>query len=432
MKKLSLQVKITLLCAMILTAACLLLTVTSMIFSSRSLTGVAQQATTVITDIAVTFEDYVAAVSAAQMVDGKEKTEAAELEKAPESAWLDDQVVFTSNLESFFSGEVPVELQQDMIQITTAVNDRLQVQVLAMMVAMIILGILGIYLTVSRLTRPLRDLSTSIGTLDEDKLSTRLEENGIREVAELSRAFNQMIARLDEAFERQKRFTADAAHELKTPLASIQVNLDSLRQEEEYTAEEAAEVLEVTQRNIRRLNQLAENLLQLNSAQMIEHRQRCSVHDCLCTILEELKPRIKQKQLTIQLAEVYPCLDSEPMLLLRCLYNCVENAVKYTPENSTIRIELEKTEQEVQIGIINPSEPISESQCVQLFQPFYRLDASRSRKLGGSGLGLAITQEIVQRLGGSVRALWQDGEFKIEIRLQVMQNHEKASPFYSA
>ena len=420
MKKLSLQVKITLLCAMILTAACLLLTVTSMIFSSRSLTGVAQQATTVITDFAVTFEDYAAAVSAARAVDAKEKTDAAELEKAPESTWLDDQVVFTSNLESFLSGEVPVELQQDMIQITTAVNDRLQVQVLALMVAIIILGILGIYLTVSRLTRPLRDLSTSIGTLDEEKLSTRLEENGIREVAELSRAFNQMITRLDDAFERQKRFTADAAHELKTPLASIQVNLDSLRQDEEYTAEEAAEVLEVTQRNIRRLNQLAENLLQLNSAQMIEQRQRCSVHDCLCTILEELKPRIKQKQLTIQLAEVYPCLDSEPTLLLRCLYNCVENAVKYSPENSTIRIELERTEQEVRIGIINPSEPISESQCAQLFQPFYRLDASRSRKLGGSGLGLAITQEIVQRLGGSVRALWQDGEFKMEIRLQVM------------
>lgn len=422
MKKLSLQVKITLLCAMILTAACLLLTVTSMIFSSRSLTGVAQQATTVITDFAVTFEDYAAAVSAARAVDVKEKTDAAELEKAPESTWLDDQVVFTSNLESFLSGEVPVELQQDMIQITTAVNDRLQVQVLALMVAIIILGILGIYLTVSRLTRPLRDLSTSIGTLDEEKLSTRLEENGIREVAELSRAFNQMITRLDDAFERQKRFTADAAHELKTPLASIQVNLDSLRQDEEYTAEEAAEVLEVTQRNIRRLNQLAENLLQLNSAQMIEQRQRCSVHDCLCTILEELKPRIKQKQLTIQLAEVYPCLDSEPTLLLRCLYNCVENAVKYSPENSTIRIELERTEQEVRIGIINPSEPISESQCAQLFQPFYRLDASRSRKLGGSGLGLAITQEIVQRLGGSVRALWQDGEFKMEIRLQVMPN----------
>lgn len=420
MKKLSLQVKITLLCAMILTAACLLLTVTSMIFSSRSLTGVAQQATTVITDFAVTFEDYAAAVSAARAVDVKEKTDAAELEKAPESTWLDDQVVFKSNLESFLSGEVPVELQQDMIQITTAVNDRLQVQVLALMVAIIILGILGIYLTVSRLTRPLRDLSTSIGTLDEEKLSTRLEENGIREVAELSRAFNQMITRLDDAFERQKRFTADAAHELKTPLASIQVNLDSLRQDEEYTAEEAAEVLEVTQRNIRRLNQLAENLLQLNSAQMIEQRQRCSVHDCLCTILEELKPRIKQKQLTIQLAEVYPCLDSEPTLLLRCLYNCVENAVKYSPENSTIRIELEKNEQEVRIGIINPSEPISESQCAQLFQPFYRLDASRSRKLGGSGLGLAITQEIVQRLGGSVRALWQDGEFKMEIRLQVM------------
>lgn len=420
MKKLSLQVKITLLCAMILTAACLLLTVTSMIFSSRSLTGVAQQATTVITDFAVTFEDYAAAVSAARAVDVKEKTDAAELEKAPESTWLDDQVVFTSNLESFLSGEVPVELQQDMIQITTAVNDRLQVQVLALMVAIIILGILGIYLTVSRLTRPLRDLSTSIGTLDEEKLSTRLEENGIREVAELSRAFNQMITRLDDAFERQKRFTADAAHELKTPLASIQVNLDSLRQDEEYTAEEAAEVLEVTQRNIRRLNQLAENLLQLNSAQMIEQRQRCSVHDCLCTILEELKPRIKQKQLTIQLAEVYPCLDSEPTLLLRCLYNCVENAVKYSPENSTIRIELERTEQEVRIGIINPSEPISESQCAQLFQPFCRLDASRSRKLGGSGLGLAITQEIVQRLGGSVRALWQDGEFKMEIRLQVM------------
>ena len=94
--------------------------------------------------------------------------------------------------------------------------------------------------------------------------------------------------------------------------------------------------------------------------------------------------------------------------------------VKYTPEHSTIRIDLSKREDQLQILIANPSQPISESQCTQLFQPFYRLDASRSRKLGGSGLGLAITQEIVQRLGGSVRALWQDGEFKMEIRLQVM------------
>ena len=228
-----------------------------------------------------------------------------------------------------------------------------------------------------------------------------------------------MIGRLDEAFERQKRFTADAAHELKTPLASIQVNLDSLRQDEEYTAEEAAEVLEVTQRNIRRLNQLAENLLQLNSAQVIEKRQRCSVHDCLCTIIEELDPRIQQKQLTVELAETYPCLDTDPTLLLRCLYNCVENAVKYTPEHSTIRIDLNKTEKQLQIVIANPSEPISESQCTQLFQPFYRLDASRSRKLGGSGLGLAITQEIVTRLGGTIQAVWQEGEFQIQIQFPV-------------
>ena len=83
----------------------------------------------------------------------------------------------------------------------------------------------------------------------------------------------------------------------------------------------------------------------------------------------------------------------------------------------SIRIDLSKREDQLQILIANPSQPISESQCTQLFQPFYRLDASRSRKLGGSGLGLAITQEIVTRLGGTIQAVWKDGEFQIQILL---------------
>ena len=412
MKKLSLQVKITLLCTAILTAACVLLTVSSVLFSSRGLVGVAEQATMVITDYAVSFKDAYS-VLPAQTLDPESMSDA-DMEKIEV-----DQIIINSKLAELEDGKVPEQVEQSMVAITTAANDQIQVQVVGLMVAILLLGTLGIYLTVSRLTRPLRQLSTSIGALDEGKLSVRLEEDGIREVAELSHSLNQMIGRLDEAFERQKRFTADAAHELKTPLASIQVNLDSLRQDEEYTAEEAAEVLEVTQRNIRRLNQLAENLLQLNSAQVIEQRQRCSVHDCLCTIIEELDPRIQQKQLTVGLAEIYPCLDIDPTLLLRCLYNCVENAVKYTPEHSAIRIDLNKTEKQLQIVIANPSEPISESQCSQLFQPFYRLDASRSRKLGGSGLGLAITQEIVTRLGGTIQAVWQEGEFQIQIQFPV-------------
>ena len=412
MKKLSLQVKITLLCTAILTAACVLLTVSSVLFSSRGLVGVAEQATMVITDYAVSFKDAYS-VLPAQTLDPESMSDA-DMEKIEV-----DQIIINSKLAELEDGKVPEQVEQSMVAITTAANDQIQVQVVGLMVAILLLGTLGIYLTVSRLTRPLRQLSTSIGALDEGKLSVRLEEDGIREVAELSHSLNQMIGRLDEAFERQKRFTADAAHELKTPLASIQVNLDSLRQDEEYTAEEAAEVLEVTQRNIRRLNQLAENLLQLNSAQVIEQRQRCSVHDCLCTIIEELDPRIQQKQLTVGLAEIYPCLDTDPTLLLRCLYNCVENAVKYTPEHSAIRIDLNKTEKQLQIVIANPSEPISESQCSQLFQPFYRLDASRSRKLGGSGLGLAITEEIVTRLGGTIQAVWQEGEFQIQIQFPV-------------
>lgn len=404
MKKLSLQVKITLLCTAILTAACVLLTLSSMMISSHELIGVARQATTVITDYAVSVKEAYNLQPAPTANSGREEIKV-------------DQIVINSNLADFYNVNLPEQVEQSMVAITTAANDQIQIQVVGLMTAIILLGTLGIYLTVSRLTRPLRQLSTSISTLDEDQLSVRLEENGIREVAELSHSLNQMISRLDEAFERQKRFTADAAHELKTPLASIQVNLDSLRQEEEYTAEEAAEVLEVTQRNIRRLNRLAENLLQLNSAQVIEQRQRCSVHDCFCTIIEELDPRIRQKQLSVQLAEAYPCLDTDPTLLLRCLYNCVENAVKYTPEHSTIRIDLSKREDQLQILIANPSQPISESQCAQLFQPFYRLDASRSRKLGGSGLGLAITQEIVTRLGGTIQAVWKDGEFQIQILL---------------
>lgn len=402
MKKLSLQFKITLLCTIVLGAACVLLTVSTMIFSSRSLFGVAKQAT-------VAVEQYVFTTSDLAVMEAAESLKPAVTVKSDlffqpktitDEVWAD-----TGNL------------QNSMFEITSAASSQIQVQIIALMVVILVLGTLGIYWIVARMTRPLRQLTTSIGSLDEEKLSVRLEENGIREVAELSHSLNQMIGRLDEAFERQKRFTADAAHELKTPLASIQVNLDSLRQDENFTAEEAAEVLQVTQRNIRRLNQLAENLLQLNSCEVIEKSQRCSVHDTFCTIIEELDPLIRQKNLKVVLADSYPCLMSEPSLLLRCCYNCLENAVKYTAPETVIRIDLEKAGDEVRITIANPCAYISELQCSQLFQPFFRLDASRSRKLGGSGLGLAITQEIIHRLDGDIHAEWEDGEFRIRILL---------------
>ena len=147
MKKLSLQVKITLLCTAILTAACVLLTLSSMMFSSHELIGVARQATTVITDYAVSVKEAYNLQPAPTANSGREEIKV-------------DQIVINSNLADFYNVNLPEQVEQSMVAITTAANDQIQIQVVGLMTAIILLGTLGIYLTVSRLTRPLRQLST--------------------------------------------------------------------------------------------------------------------------------------------------------------------------------------------------------------------------------------------------------------------------------
>lgn len=393
-KKLSLQIKITLLCMLVLSGSCVIITMLTMHQTKLGLEGVTSKAAVVMQEFVLTTDESNNSVTT--------------IYDSPIPATKLDEI------QQFHSLSEPVAVA--LTAVTSDAESQLNSQLISSMVLILVSGCATIYLIVRHLTQPLRTLSETVETMDEGTLSLRLEEGGIQEVADLSKSLNKMIQRLDSAFERQKRFAVDAAHELKTPLTSIQVNLDSLRQQEDFTLDEASEVLEVTQRNVQRLTQLAENLLQLNRTHQVKKKEKCSLHDVFTTILEELNPLIEQKQLHIELQENFLCVLADPVSLMRALYNCVENAVKYTETGKTIEITIEKT-QRIEIKITNPSYSMTPQQCEDIFLPFYRAEESRNRKLGGSGLGLAIAQEMILNLDGTIDATCVEGLFQIHITL---------------
>lgn len=271
-----------------------------------------------------------------------------------------------------------------------------------------ILSLLGgviTYFISGRALKPLSDFSNKIEEVQAQNLSdSRIEENKVKELNQLSVSYNKMLDRLSAAFEVQRQFTANAAHELRTPLALMQVQLDAYNSTEhpDNDASATQTIQMVTEQN-ERLTKMVKTLLDMSELQTIARDETIDLDALIEEVLVDLEPLAQEKNITLtnQCNEVK--LLGSDILIYRLVYNLVENGIKYNRIDGSVTVKAFTKDQHIYLTVTDTGNGIPKDLRERVFEPFFRLDKSRSRELGGVGLGLALVHEIVRVHDGTIQ-----------------------------
>ena len=269
---------------------------------------------------------------------------------------------------------------------------------------MAVVGGVATYYISGRALKPLNEFSDTIEAVQAQNLSdSQIEESSVTELNRLSVSYNQMLARLSEAFKVQRQFTANAAHEFRTPLAVMQLQLDLYNSTEHPTNDACAQqtIRMVTEQN-ERLTKMVKTLLDMSELQTVARDDKIELDALVEEVLADLEPLAQEKN--IQLIENCEkiTMTGSDILLYRLVYNLVENAIKYNNADGTVTVAATRKDGHVCLTISDTGSGIPDEMKERIFEPFFRLDKSRSRALGGVGLGLALVREIVSVHGGSI------------------------------
>lgn len=269
------------------------------------------------------------------------------------------------------------------------------------------LGSVVAYYVAGKALAPLRKLSESVATIDEHTLSQRLPAATAKdEVGALTEGFNGMLTRLDDAFLRQKRFTANAAHELKTPLATMKTGAQVLSADESATLTDYQEHAKSTLMTVDRMAAVVDDLLLLASAgENMVHEQEEVLLDALFEAIQsELALSLERRDMrcTVHCGDLSVAGDAS--MLYRAFFNLVENACKYGRQGGHIQITAQKVDAEIAVSVEDDGPGIAPEHLPYIFDAFYRADKSRSREMGGSGLGLSIAKSMIEASGGRIIA----------------------------
>lgn len=280
------------------------------------------------------------------------------------------------------------------------------------MLLITLLGIGAAWLMAGRALMPVRELSRTIEEINGKDLTRRVDTHGSQdEIGRLAGSFNTMMDKVSESFERQKRFSASAAHELRTPLTTIQLGVEVLELDKEPDPERMKKALAVTKSNTDRMIRLVGDLFRLSTDEAYEMDEEMTIHSLFSDILEELFPMVQAAGLKTSVsASPEITLSGNRILLYRALFNLTENAVKYNREGGFVFLSAWKEGEEVMVSIRDSGIGISSKELPHIFEPFYRVDRSRSRAMGGSGLGLSLVKEIIEKHGGTIGVISEPGE----------------------
>ena len=267
-----------------------------------------------------------------------------------------------------------------------------------------LLGGVATYFISGHALRPIRELSDKIEKVQAQNLAdSRIEENQVKELNQLSVSYNRMLERLSDAFEIQRQFTANAAHELRTPLALMQVQLDLYHSNghPDNDADTVQMIKMVTEQNDR-LNKMVKTLLDMSELQTVGRDDEIILDALVDEVLEDLEPLAEGKNIRL----IGKCKDitmvGSDILIYRLVYNLVENAIKYNHSGGQVTVTADRKEKHVYLSVKDTGTGIPEELKERVFEPFFRVDKSRSRELGGVGLGLALVREIVRVHDGSI------------------------------
>ena len=269
---------------------------------------------------------------------------------------------------------------------------------------MALLGGVITYFISGRALKPLRDFSDKIEKVQAQNLSdSRIDENDVKELNQLSISYNKMLKRLSDAFEVQRQFTANAAHELRTPLAVMQVQLDSYKAAEHSDNDKsAAETIKMITEQNERLSKMVKTLLDMSELQTIARNDAIAVDALIEEVIADLEPLAAKKHVgLIQKTEAVTMMGSD-ILIYRLVYNLVENAIKYNKQGGHVTVSCNEQDKHIHIIVADTGSGIPKEMRDRVFEPFFRVDKSRSRELGGVGLGLALVNEIVRVHDGRI------------------------------
>ena len=262
-------------------------------------------------------------------------------------------------------------------------------------------GILA-YFVSGRALKPLRSFTSQVEQVQMNNLADmRIDEDAISEFRQLSRSFNQMLERLNNAFSAQRQFTGNAAHELRTPLALMQAQLELFSAEHPDVRPETAEFLTLLREQTERLIQMTRTLLEMSNLRQVARNERIQLAPMIEEIFTDLAPLSDKLGVTLT-AEGDGIMTGSDALIYRLIFNLTENAVKYNRPGGSVQVSVTQELEKLLLRVSDTGCGIPEVYQRSIFQPFFRVDKSRSREYGGAGLGLSLVWEIADLHGGSV------------------------------
>ena len=304
-------------------------------------------------------------------------------------------------------------------------EDFLLRSVIATTIIILLSSVCTYFLTKKALT-PLQKLTSEVSQIQAQNLSTQLEvPNSKDEIAQLTSSFNEMLTRLDNAFSTQKQFSANAAHELRTPLAVLQTNLEVFEKKQEPEMIEYRQLFTMIKEQTARLSQLVGTLLDMTNLKSVPRTDHVSLEELVDEVFCDLDPVAEKAGISIHFddsssQDLYTDVHTPDasalnnnilnitgsyVLLYRAVYNLVENAIKYNRPNGSVTVSVKEKNGQAMILVKDTGIGISPENQKKIFDPFFRVDKSRSRAMGGAGLGLALVDSIAKEHGGTVKVL---------------------------
>ena len=262
-------------------------------------------------------------------------------------------------------------------------------------------GILA-YFVSGRALKPLRSFASQVEMVQMTNLADmKIDEDVLPEFKQLSRSFNEMLERLNTAFSAQRQFTGNAAHELRTPLALMQAQLELFSAEHPDVRPETAEFLTLLREQTERLIQMTRTLLEMSNLRQVARNERIQLAPMIEEIFTDLAPLSDKRGVTLT-AEGNGIMTGSDALIYRLIFNLTENAVKYNRQGGSVRVSVTQKPEKLLLRVSDTGCGIPKEYQCSIFQPFFRVDKSRSREYGGAGLGLSLVWEIADLHGGSV------------------------------
>ena len=258
------------------------------------------------------------------------------------------------------------------------------------------------YFVSGRALKPLRSFTSQVEQVQLNNLADmRIDEDAISEFRQLSRSFNQMLERLNNAFAAQRQFTGNAAHELRTPLALMQAQLELFSAEHPDVRPETAEFLALLREQTERLTRMTKTLLEMSNLRQVARNERIQLAPMIEEIFTDLAPLAEKRGVTLT-AEGDGVMTGSDALIYRLVFNLAENAIKYNHSGGSVRVSVAQEPKKLLLRVSDTGCGIPQAYRQSIFQPFFRVDKSRSREYGGAGLGLSLVWEIANLHGGSV------------------------------